>query len=604
MKKNFIYQIVINVFVIIFLFPLLSASEIGGDYYWNTEKAFTRNSYEEDIKDVLKAIARSNNTSIIFGEGVEGKITMEFKRRPLKSIFEYILNRYGMDYYWEADAIYVYNPEQTSDILINLKKLRIDEVDEALRHFRLLKKGVKIISHKKTNTILISGKEKDIQKIKSIIDVMEESKLEHVGISPKIQYFQLKYAKVDDTQISVGKKTVSVNGIASILVEILNLTRVGEKKEFVYTLKDRRNVTDQVRINQQILSEANVGKMMIESEAGTIATDSRTNRIIIRDYPQKLEEYGAIIKDLDRPIEMVKIDVIIMEATKDFERELGINYAGGRVENNKNSGFAGTSGTALNIYKELYNEQTGGTANKDTLLPGLNASGGLAGTFLYRSDFDRIAINISAIEEKGKGKILHKSTILTMDNMRAILEQKKVVTYKLTTAGDNATVEAKEIEAGIILEITPHIIREFIQKTKIELIVEAERSSLGDAVGIDLLPGKSVARLNTQAVVNEGDTIVLGGLFENSFKIEEGGVPCLMSLPILGYLFKTSKTSNPTSNTLFFLRPQIIPFSVNSQEGTNLNNKIKSLEMELRMIDSAERKQLIEKSQEIIKDLP
>lgn len=332
-------------------------------------------------------------------------------------------------------------------------------------------------------------------------------------------------------------------------------------------------------------------KKMYESLGGTIASDPRTNRIIIRDYPDKLDEYGKIIKELDKPMKMVKIDVTIVQASKDFAREFGIgimgrkNYATSKDQAHRYDW--GTSGEAREVFDEQFISNTETALNliplSETAAGIPISSYGLAGTFLYEGARAILGATLIAAETKGVSKTINKSSIVTMDNMKAIVQNTTTITYKLQTGGDEPTIEDEELEAGIVLTTTPHIIETEDNRKFIELVILAERSSFLSS-RTDDIPHEAETSLNTQAVVGNNQTLVIGGFFDNAYAKGETGIPCLMNIPALGHLFKTASTRNPKNNILFFLTPSIISLNEIPHEEHGLVETIKKDETELKQI--------------------
>ena len=591
------------------------------------DKTFTRNSFDEDIKDVLKAIARMNDTPITFGEGVTDTITMEFRDKPLRATFQQLTERYGLAYYWDADTLHVYKPDisKTKDVLVQLEHLEMDDVKSALQRFGLLKKEIRIVFDEPTNTILLTGTEREINNIQEVIAVLEASVEKPDPAKPEIRHYPLSYARVVNTEILIGRKTVTVKGVVSILTEVLHLTQLGEKKDLVVSrqaessrviTRQKGDIYKKVFLEEKkipeeasetkkdlmspLKSQAQLIKRLIDAEAGTIASDSRTNQIIIRDYPDKLDEYAKIIKVLDKPTKMVAISVHIVEASKDFEREFGIGYAGTRESEDGNVPAGGTSEFARNNVED----SLGNNLNVENLIPlgaaALDLTGyGLAGTFLYRAGDTTLAATLSAAETKGLGRIINKSTLLTMDNMQAIVDAKSTVTFKIESGGTDRVVESDSIEAGLLLEVTPHVIDGDKGKSMIELTINAERSSFNFLNTTDGIPEKTSTNLTTQGVIHEGQTLVIGGVFESRYSVSETGVPCLMNVPYFGYLFKTTSAENPKTNILFFLTPQVFELDEIPYTEPAFKQQVEGYQKELLKIDPEKQERLIEKHQDL-----
>ncbi|MFH1491193.1 MAG: secretin N-terminal domain-containing protein [Pseudomonadota bacterium] len=622
MFKRFHFFLFVSLTALFWVFNAPAPAQNKGlpDEVWKN-KTFTRFTYEEDVKDTLRAIAQLIDMPITFGDGITDAVTMEFKDMPLKDAFDFLIDQYNLEYSADALSIHVYKPGVggIQDVLITLENLEVQEVKDAIERFGLMKKEVKMIFDPPLRTVYLTGPPRAVGNIQRLIKTLESAKKGRVAVRPEIRYFPLRYAKVSDVKLTIGTTDVTVKGLTTVLTEILGLTRQGEVtgggrarlvngrivEEAPPSLKDQPGSRE---------GQAMIIKRIISAEAGTITSDPRTNRVIIRDYPEKLDEYAEIIKQLDKPMKMIKIDVTIVEASKDFAKEFGVGYAGLSASSRKNYFLPATSGTARESLGELAEPVTLGTENTPTtatadlgqsaLFPLLEsaagtaiASQGLAGTFFYFGASDILAITLQAAETKGISKTINKSSIITMDNMQAIVESKISVTYKLQSGGDNPTVEDQTVDAGIKLTVTPHIIEEKDGKNLVELVIVAERSSFL-ATRTDDIPEKATTDLTTQAVIRDEGTLVVGGLFDQSYAMGETGIPCLMGLPGLGPLFKTQSARNPKSNILFFMTPKVISLDQIPHESTELQNKIERSEKELHLIDQDRQEKWIEKNRE------
>ena len=187
------------------------------------------------------------------------------------------------------------------------------------------------------------------------------------------------------------------------------------------------------------------------------------------------------------------------------------------------------------------------------------SSFGLAGTFLYEGSDLLLANTLALAETKGVSRTINKSSLITMDNLQAIVEAQTIITYKIQTGGTNPVVESREIEAGLKLTVTPHIIDAGPDNWMIELVTVAERSAFL-ATRTDGIPEKSSTNLTTQAIIGDNATLVVGGFFDNRYATSETGVPCLMRIPGFGYLFKSAGTQNPKTNILLVFFDRFLYF--------------------------------------------
>jgi len=333
-----------------------------------------------------------------------------------------------------------------------------------------------------------------------------------------------------------------------------------------------------------------------------------------------MDEYAKIIQQLDQPMKMVKIDVTIVEASKDFAREVGIGITGVGTKSERVKFLPSSSAPSRDIFSEAAknfdaganpdapNDPTVNAATPDTLtlyplletVAGTPISGqGITGTFLYWGSHAVLAATLQAAESRGISKTINQSSIVTMDNMQAVVDSTTTITYKLRSGGgDEAiTVEDRTIDAGIVLETTPHIIETNDNRILVELVIKAEWSTFL-ATRTDDIPHEVSTALNTQAIVGDNNTLVIGGFFDNIYTRGETGIPCIMNIPVFGHLFKTASARNPKSNILFFLTPTVISLDKIPYEGPELKQKMEKYEKELKKIDGDRQEKYIEKYQD------
>jgi len=192
-------------------------------------KRVTIHTYEEDIQTTLRAIARLVGLSITFGEGITDTVSLDLEDFPAKKAFGMIMEEYGLDYKQDLDSIHVFKRGVVQEVLIELVNIEIEEAKRAIERFGFMKKEVKIVFDEPTNTIFLTGPPREAGNIRNLIKVLESTKKRSLEVKPEIRYFPLRYAKVNDMQLTIGKQTVTVKGLVRVLTEILELTVQGEQ---------------------------------------------------------------------------------------------------------------------------------------------------------------------------------------------------------------------------------------------------------------------------------------------------------------------------------------------------------------------------------------
>jgi type IV pilus assembly protein PilQ len=278
-----------------------------------------------------------------------------------------------------------------------------------------------------------------------------------------------------------------------------------------------------------------------------VATDERTNRLIIRETEAGLARMKKLLRDLDRATPQVLIEARLIEATRNFSQSLGIEWGFAAQVGGKPVSIFGTP-TALVEPTTLFPLAISTPATSPTAAVGMLARG------LFN---DRLAIGarITAGESENKVRTLSSPKVATLDNLEAEIKQGQQVPY--TTIDSSGRTVVSYVDAFIRLKVTPHITND----KRISMKVEAERSFPGDRIDF---PGGFSFPINTRkattnVLIANGATIVIGGLLQSDERWTESRVPWISKVPVLGSLFKsTSIGPEGKVELLIFLTPTIL----------------------------------------------
>ena len=298
------------------------------------------------------------------------------------------------------------------------------------------------------------------------------------------------------------------------------------------------------------------GATKILSARGSVIFEARTNQLFVTDIPAKLEQIQSLILKLDIPVKQVLIEARIVEAADSFGKSLGVRL-GGRPFNTTNNIMVGNSYIAPNVPVGT-NPNLGiniGTGAGDFLnLPAVGQNGFQAATFaisLFNSSLTRLLnLEISAAEADGRGKIVSSPRIVTADQVKAIIEQGTELPYQQATSSGATSIAFRK--ANLKLEVTPQITPE----GNIILNVEVNKDSVGRSTANGF--AIDTKRVQTQVLVENGGTVVLGGIYEQADREDETKVPVLGDIPVLGALFKQKTRTATKSELLVFITPKVL----------------------------------------------
>jgi type IV pilus assembly protein PilQ len=317
----------------------------------------------------------------------------------------------------------------------------------------------------------------------------------------------------------------------------------------------------------------------ILSKRGSATIDERTNTLFIQDTGGRLEEARRLVLQLDVPVRQVLIEARIVIADDKWGRQLGARFGTQSAFNANNYNF-GVSGSVLDTVSPLNNNPASrgsaslvySGANPSLLfptplgvgtipvgaqpeqlnvnLPVIGAAGSIALSILNLGSGNLVNFELSALEADNRGKVVSSPRVITADKKKAIISQGTEIPY-LTAAASGATTVAFK-PAVLELAVTPRITPD----DRIIMDLEVKKDSVG--VIFSGIPSIDTKKVSTQVLVDNGDTIVLGGIFEQTTRTTTTKVPLLGDIPFLGNIFKNTVKQDDKTELLIFVTPKIV----------------------------------------------
>lgn len=298
------------------------------------------------------------------------------------------------------------------------------------------------------------------------------------------------------------------------------------------------------------------------SERGNVTVDERTNKLLVQDTAKNIDAVVALVEELDVPVRQVLIESRVVLATSNYQKEIGVRF-GVSSEGSSGSTRYGTSGTAATA--EAVSDDAGATTfagvspralNVD--LPVVGAAGQI-GLAIAKMPFGTILdLELSASEAEGQTEIVSSPKVITSNQHKAKILQGQEIPYLQASSSGAASIAFKE--AVLKLEVTPQITPD--DRVNLDLLVTKDSADYAHAIVIPGL-GASAPPINKQEVttrilVDNGETIVLGGVYERSNSNQITRVPFLGDLPLIGFLFRNKSLSDDKSELLIFVTPKIV----------------------------------------------
>ena len=477
--------------------------------------AWEHSAYQTDNQFVLEVRAvRADPNKLTQGPGYQGeKLSLNFQNIEVRALLQVIAD------FTNFNVV-------TSDTVTGNVTLRLKDVpwDQAL-DIILQAKGLGV--RKSGNVLWVAPK--DELNAKEQVDLEAKKKL--TELEPlRTQAFQLNYTRAEEvakglTGQSMGSSGTGGGGTATQVTRIL-------------------------------------------STRGSVIFEQRTNQLFVSDIPSKLEEVQALIAKIDIPVRQVLIEARIVEADDKFGRSLGVKLGASDLRglNNGIPGY-GVGGGNYIVPGGNYNAIGGQTRQlnpddfkyNDTQFVNLpvntsSMGGAAAATFalsLFSATANRfLNLELSALEAEGKGKIVSSPRVITADQVKALIEQGEELPYHVATSSGATSIQFRK--ANLKLEVTPQITPE----GNVILDVDVNK----DSVGRSTVAGFAIdtKHVKTQVLVENGGTVVLGGIFTQTDRDEINKVPLLGDIPYVGNLFKNKQRISNRTELLIFITPKIV----------------------------------------------
>ena len=299
------------------------------------------------------------------------------------------------------------------------------------------------------------------------------------------------------------------------------------------------------------------------SERGSAIAEPRTNQLFVTDTAAKLEEVRKLLASLDIPVRQVLIEARIVEARDTFGRSLGVRLGATDLRANRGGdggyGIGGGNrvGFGTNYSNSVSSSGAGGTTdvlgsfvNLPAQLAGVEGVGSFA-LSIFNSAANRfLTLELSAMEADGKGKIVSSPRVITADQTKALIEQGTEYPYAVTAPNGATTIAFKK--AVLKLEVTPQITPEGSIILDLDINKDSRGETTTQGVAID------TKHIKTQILIENGGTVVIGGIFEMEETNQENKIPFLGDVPVLGHLFKNNTKESSKREMLVFITPKVI----------------------------------------------
>lgn len=364
-------------------------------------------------------------------------------------------------------------------------------------------------------------------------------------------------AAKEKANLEATKAVVELEPLVSELIQV----NYAKAEDIASLLKSIKAVTTASSQEHPVFGSAATGATIERSSSsntllsprGQVTVDERTNSLLIQDTPGKIREVRQLIAKLDQPVRQVMIESRLVEATDNFSKSLGVRFGTKYTDTSpsgRNGAVSGTVADSSSIVSA--GTLTANSSGLNVNLPSAGIGSSVAGSIgitlaKVGSNGGLLNLELSALEQEGKGKIISSPRVITANQKMARIEQGQERVFTTNVLGVGSVVTKK---ATLKLEVTPQITPD----DRVNLEVNITKDNFADAVNGIL----NVKEIKTQVLLDNGETVVIGGIYEQDKVDTVTKVPFFGDIPLLGWMFKSKENQDNRTELLIFLTPRIL----------------------------------------------
>jgi len=530
---------------------------------------------EQPLVDFLQEFFADQGLAVVISQQLrsQGGTISGPRSGTAQRVFRSIATSNDLITYYDGSAVYIYLSRERTTRYATLPTPRVEDFAGAFSKMKLGDDANTFTATSGNGLVMITGAPRFVEQVQQLADAINGQ----VPSPPTVfKYYPLRYAWAADMTMTVGNRQVSVPGVASLLRELVAVspqTAAAAQDKVLHPTSTKLRGQGLAGVGRPPLQPPPVGGAPIASapiaedvprESGDIAftqsapavavdagpnarivADTFRNAIIVRDAPDHIGMYDQLIESLDVEPKMVEIEATIIDVNTGNMKKLGVDW---RYKNGRTELMFGTDGTKQNFVRTL------GADNVDFLnqLAGFQL-GAIVG------DGAKFVARINALSTQDITNVVSHPQVMTLNDTEAVIENSQTVYVPVAGAYD---VDLFNIVAGTVMRVTPHLVHEN-GHLRIRMMVQIEDGGVtlqqttqsGQNVTIPLVSRKAV---NTQALIDAGQSLLLGGMISDTVENHQNKIPILGDVPLLGTLFRQVEKDRSRIERLFLITPRLV----------------------------------------------
>ncbi|MEW9890211.1 MAG: EscC/YscC/HrcC family type III secretion system outer membrane ring protein [Candidatus Symbiodolus clandestinus] len=471
------------------------------------------------VADILRDFGSNYRIPMVISEQVDDRFIGTLRHAKPEQLLHQLAHLYNLVWYYDGEAIYVYKTHEFTTKLITPDFLSAEQLQRSLQQAGVLNEyncHLKVVQD--FNAFELFGVPVCIQRVGHLVKELDSRAHQQALNREAVTLFPLQYASAEDMTYHYRQQQVVVPGVVSVLKAMSDSQGLGANEA---------EILEKTVAGQSAQGDSNQPKF---------SADPRQNAVIVRDREISMPIYRRLIADLDKPQLPIEISLVIIDVNVGQLEQLGLDWS-----------------------------LSSGQQNRLQLKQGLDLpAGGHEFFSSVLSNAERFMMQINALQRNAQAKVLSQPSIVTLNNVQAVLDKSVTFYTKLTGA---KVAQLASVTSGTLLRVTPRVVTDpqnQPQKILLQLNIQDGRQQ-SSSNSQEPLPQVQNAEIATQATLKVGQSLLLGGFVQDSTANMEHKVPLLGDLPGLGRLFRNTRQETQSVVRLFLIKA--IPIDSGETEG-------------------------------------
>jgi type III secretion protein C len=518
---------------------------------------------EKPLPDFFRELAASQGTTAVIDPKVNGTISGKFSGAA-QNILSNVCASNGLTWYFDGSLLHIEPANEAKSEIFPIASASASRIAETLARLKISDSRYPITISEKEGTVFASGPKRYMEMVRNAIKMVDQRAAQ--ADTAEIRLFPLKYAWAADFNIVRSGKETSIPGVATVLRNLYgrggkapggsslasNMPfRMGPSRQLTFQSGETINAPKVEMMGTAPDSE--MGASPSSNDIPQFQADTRMNAVLVRDIPARMPQYERLIQSMDVRPRLIEIEATIMDISTDTLDSLGIDWRahGSRAD------FQFGQGDRTPLTWQNANTESGQTGST-------TPAGGILTVSIGHELRNYLLARVNALTKKGDANFVARPKVLTLDNTQAVLENLNEFFVRVEGFQDAGLFS---VTTGTAVRVTPLLIEEKVGRG-VMLSIDILDGSLS-AESVDQIPIVRRRTINTQALVDEGTSLLIAGYSSEERTNATSGIPVLSNIPILGNLFKFTEKKQVNMERFYMLTPRLVVPAALNNSGTS-----------------------------------